>query len=252
MTNGAEPWLPLASSLAEVVRAKAEEAVGLWNGRWFVRPTVRVGRLSVLNEWADQTSERGWGPLGRSLAFNCSDAGRRRLSHLALAAPAAASPLNEEDERLFGHLVERMLADLGESLETALGASPTPAATGIGRRGGLQLDLGEDGAPRLAAIAIPRRIAASYYRAVKPPASRPSKPLAKRSAALADTRVPLEVQLGQAELALNELGTLAVGDVLVLDRRIDQVLEVTPVGSPQPAGRARLVKSDTGMALAFE
>lgn len=70
-------------------------------------------------------------------------------------------------------------------------------------------------------------------------------------AALADHRVTLELRMTPTRLALGELATLAVGDVVALDHRLDLPLVLaTPAGSA--VGSARLVPHPERRVVALE
>jgi flagellar motor switch/type III secretory pathway protein FliN len=111
---------------------------------------------------------------------------------------------------------------LAALLQPLAGAAPTsghaaPAHFAQAGRALLQLTLGEPSALRLL-VELPETQRAA--------AARRPVPLGSARTAIGQQPVTLEVRLGEAEIALGALATLAVGDVLVLDRRLDEGVEL--------------------------
>lgn len=109
-----------------------------------------------------------------------------------------------------------MLQQLADAPQTNEHAAPAHFAQA--GRALLQLTLrGEHDALRLL-VELPE---------AQPPATtRKPAPLGSARAAIGQQPVTVEVRLGSAEIHLGALATLAVGDVLVLDRRLDEGVEL--------------------------
>ena len=90
--------------------------------------------------------------------------------------------------------------------------------------------------PRLVAAALPK----AHTRAGR-------EPLAQRLGALPSAPVALDAVVGCADLELGELARLAAGDVIVLDRRLDEPLALQ-LGA-QPVARIHLGTAAGGKAV---
>lgn len=69
---------------------------------------------------------------------------------------------------------------------------------------------------------------------------------APRSAALGPLPVAVECRPGSASLTAGEVASLAPGDLVVLDRRLDDVLPLLVNGVQPASGRARIVRNRDG------
>jgi flagellar motor switch/type III secretory pathway protein FliN len=130
-------------------------------------------------------------------------------------------------------LVQEMLEDLCRLIEPKLGEAETQspsnlrACIGLGR--GEVLDL------RLPSPALVPLLKAKWPRAMSS-----SGALRRRSDALKQVSVSARACLGRVEIALEELEGLSVGDVLVLDRNVNDPIDLCLPGSDQPVLRGAL------------
>lgn len=215
-------WLPVSAFADERLHRLLASAVLDWSRRWFAAETLELelvphdksgARLSAGNQ--------SWQRYGSPWAFAFTDA-PLALGLIAAGAPADPLPLLDGDTELLTGLGEVIVADLDHVLANAINADPgsgSPAACDkphdavefvIRRRTGNALLV--IAISRSALVASRKSLIASPQRAF----------VAEQiAAAVSNERVGFTARLGTASLTLGEARNLAVGDVLVLDTRLD-------------------------------
>jgi flagellar motor switch/type III secretory pathway protein FliN len=225
----------LGASTLETVRARAAAAVAAWAAQWGVgldACEVRCARPG--GELAGVAWDGAWHAGPRQCWLELPAALQPALQHAmfgreASHAGAAAAP---------GQLARLAAARAGAALGAAL------AGALLGEDGGqpAQPDVAAPPAPQLLArgagsLCVTLAIGAASARilldsasvaALAPPApaARPALAPLKLFKVLAPTPVRLPVRLGQAELGLGALMSVAVGDVIRLERAADAPVEV--------------------------
>jgi flagellar motor switch/type III secretory pathway protein FliN len=186
---------------------------------------------------------------GGQLALGCRDGWLQRLGALAAAGP---EPAPERSPALAAKLGEAMLEALALQVFGALSkvAAPRPGWD-LECEAPDWLERGAGGAihdlwpclpmivvlsPQLVAAALPK----AHTRAGR-------EPMAQRLGALQSAPVGLDAVVGCAEIELGELARLAAGDVIVLDRRLDEPLALQ-LGA-QPVARIHLGTATGGKAV---
>jgi flagellar motor switch/type III secretory pathway protein FliN len=169
-----------------------------------------------------------------------------RLRGKALDIRVSLRPETERDASLLRGFETRMMADLASRVETALGigmagrnaatSAADPWALGASAICGIVAEA--DGAEAVR-LAVPLEHVVAFRKAgLAPPRRRRAS--ARREDALRPGKVGVEARLGSAELNIGELRSLAPGDVLVLDRGLDEPTELLIADGGQPFARGRL------------
>lgn len=248
------PWLPLSSLADETISAGLADSLAAWCEAWF-KPPGRVS-LSIVHAgrpvWAAAGADYRWEVHRAKAALAAGPTAMARLCALAFDAPAPFRIAGERDRLVVQEFERRLLGDLAERIEAAFGIA------GSARAEPERLDdpwADEETVAALTAfadgteairVALPARTLVPFRKGRATP-SRPKRPLAALSAAAAAARVPLAVRLGTSELSLDELRGIAPGDVLLLDRDIEQPAELVADG--RAFAHARLVEADGKIRL---
>lgn len=229
----------LGAAQLEAVRARAALAVAAWAGQWGVDPALPV-----------VACERAAPHLAGAPWDQCRHAGAGRLW---LACPdgmqqAVQQALFGADAALAGRAGAPQLAPLAaeralEALTTALGTAllgqdqarslaEQPASHHLARGAGTLLVTISIGAADWRCLLDAASVALLAPAAGQAQARAPLAPF-NYLKALHATPVSLPVRLGQAELGLSALMSVAVGDVIRLDCAVDAPVEVLgPHGGP--------------------
>lgn len=259
MIAEAQPWLPTAALARRAVGRAIDAAVDNWSAAWFGghRLTAAVFR-PVSGPNASRAEGGGWQVYGTSMALAIGEAAKTRLVGWALDGPMDMLALEGADAKVvarFGHL---LLGDLARAVEAALGTAPdvlpTPRLVDhpFGRAGGVEVPLGEGQGGALLTLAIPGEAVLPLCRASLPPARPARTPLTRPREAIGSTRVRLQATLGHASIGLADLRRLSEGDVLVLDRALDQGASLLAAGLPEPVASAELGAADGRVTLALQ
>lgn len=216
MMSVVRPWLP-AGALGPLPMERAlQPVVDRWAVRWFVDCRVDAscrpeGRSAISP--VERTIRKD-GPASGFLGG--SD--KRALLELALGASLEGPPLGDGDHRLLDAFAFRIVEDLIVELDAALDREASRdgdrLAMSLVARGSriVQFELPVESVVGLVKGHIGRRAP------VRLPVS--------RDVALSATRVRIEALLGRARLVIGEIGDLAPGDVLVLDRPLDAKVDL--------------------------
>lgn len=222
--NQARPWLP-----KDVLRgARAAKpfagAIQGWSDRWF--PGGRGWRAAGS---FDPAYLAGWSVLRQQSEFELLGRPKAMLElGFALLGQAPRQNLTESDTRLLRRLAAKALDDLATSLEAVL----PPPSGGASAQGGeaWQLTIGTGNQSWLALALSPAIIAAVARNGF--PAKRAKSPLDAPLDTVADVRVTMAGRIGSARLSIEQIDTLAVGDILLLDQHMGEPAELAVAGQP--------------------
>jgi len=237
-------WLPADALIGPAVRAPIARAVRDWSTSWFgSRATLRLTELQTRKHDAADPGHGQWRRQSTGIwtAIAASTLARLRAKALDLAHGVRAQ--SGRETLLLTAFEERMISDLARSIEAALGTTQPEvhASEALAKPGdGICATVGETSRPDALRILISLdHVIASRTARLPPP--RPRQGLSNLSHALGRSRLHIEARLGTAELRLEELQGLAPGDVLILDRRLDEPAEV--VAAQRSLLRGRLDSS---------
>ncbi|HEX8527292.1 FliM/FliN family flagellar motor switch protein [Allosphingosinicella sp.] len=226
MTLQANDWLPAGVAERQDLRAALAEAVGQWAEAWFAaaRPTLASVRSAC---GTDVPDEHGicWSVAKGPVAAGVSRPGRMALAALALGPEIERLVLTETERDIVEVFVAELLGDLSVRVGRALGCGHDATSNGgIGSDpftlGGLlaEIDLGPAGPLRLA---VPMSAIVAFCRTRVPAPDRRPR-ISAVAEAVGASPITVTAILGTADLALGDFMSLAAGDVLVLNRTIDE------------------------------
>lgn len=254
--NQARSWLPLDVVTREPVTSKISQAVADWSARWFVRTRVTATRFSA--QAAVGQVESGWRGSSQSLAIKASPAAAGRLLDAALDARIELLEITVADRRLLDLVEISLFDDLLLQVQQALGIvdqrtdEPLSAASPYGQSGGLRVILTDTEGSDLLTLAIPYEVLLPHCITSLGQERPTSSRLESLGSAVGASSVAIEAKLGSVEVPLKDLGDLAPGDVLVLDKTLEGDLDICLAGSDRLVARARLTQVDGQVALILQ
>jgi hypothetical protein len=224
MTVSFRHWLPKGAFTEDRVRQVLTGLVAAWSAKWFARGRVTVSDVSEGSHDA-LVSERRF-------AFEMSLDRKRRLLNALLDVDLLKEKGKDGDDRLLNALAVTVVEDLGERVDALL---VHDAEDGGGRV--VQVTLAIEGW----AIVILLIAEAALVPLIKAGIGSdvPSSQVISWEAALGHTRLVPHAVLGHAELGLNELKELNVGDVVVLDRGLSEPVALCLAGRTIVQGALR-------------
>jgi len=251
MSGEARDWLPAAALDAPAVRRALDHALSSWSERW-----LPAGRLAAAGFAAHRSGTpppaSGWNRYGTATLLAADEF---RLAGLALGTRPEGLVLSEVDRDILGRFTARIAADLASALDRAIGRNPPaeadaePVAGDPLPDGGLLFAIADAaGAPVLHG-AMPLAALVPFRKSLLGGGRRPRPALARLGRAAGATPVRVEARLGAAVLALGELAALGPGDVLILDRPIDQGAALALARSGRPFARAAIAERGAEVSL---
>lgn len=251
MSANVREWLPPGAAESGAARRLVGEAVGQWSAKWFVRAeAATAGHAAVPG--AAPRRQSGWRSAGAA-ATSQSAAEALRLAGLALGADPEQLVLSEADRDLIDRFSAMVAADLAASLEQAFGidtaAAAAPADDPFAGNGGLVFTVNDRAERPLLQVAIPAAALVPFLKGAIAPPRRRGAPVARLGRAFESTPVAIEARLGATTLPLGELAGLAVGDVLILDRAIEDGAELAFARSGRPFAQGAIVPGERAISL---
>lgn len=249
MTLPARTWLP-ANALADAsVQTLVRDCAATWIKRWLPDPRDILASTHKLSPPTKIPSAfRCWTNQTRTLALAIDETSAAKLATQMIGAPAGGK-LNAADLGLYRQLVESCLSDLMQALASLfacdsaiheakhheVGAQTKYVLSCVS--GGPAFDIYVDNALIMEA----RRSAAK--------GGRPGVPLGAMGEAIGRQQIRLGAAIGAATIALSELYNLARGDVIVLDRPLDDGVFLTINNRVVADASALIQRSETGLEL---
>jgi hypothetical protein len=226
-------------ALADLVRTTCLE----WSEEWLVGEAIEQVECKIpasvdVFEVASRNLRLSQiGADGQWLIVACSTAATVEIGRRLLPSESGAWP-TEKNSSLLTSVTNGALADLlqrlGPGSRAVQGQVPetelTEAAPFWKPGSGAAVAELAIGANRIAVLLSPAWVSARLV----PPAGAPKpRPISACKEAVGRLRLELEVRVGEVELELELLQTIGVGDVIQLDTRVDQPLEVRTTEGPR-------------------
>lgn len=259
MTLKVRDWLPAEVASRAKVRETIDAAVLAWSQAWFANQRLQATRFRPLADSPRLRGEDEWwrayrGPVTLSIAPPAA----QRMVSWVLDAPLARLELTPRDAAVTEGLEHAVLDDLTARIETLLdlpdveASSPPRVGTpGLGQ-GGVEVAVTDEVGALILSLALPFEAVLPLAKASLPAPRPPTETLSGLGQALAPTPVKLQAALGHVEIGVADLRRLAIGDVLVLDRGVDQGVLLDLPGSTDEFTIARLGEADGRLTLTLE
>ena len=250
------PFSLLKKREIDACLARAQEAMREWKANWCPAAAFEIECLPACDV-AMGLRDGHWrahGAAGDTALWCFQTAGfARQIEHTVFNLDHAS---RSKDRRATSDIAERVAAEAGESLAASLlhhlSAAPLASRPDAGslpawlfrRSAGAALLRVGSGDNRLC-ILIPNALLPGKSKPVRQAALEPVTPLAT---ALTGITAHLRAELGQVEMTLGQLNSLALGDVITLPVGIDQPLKLF-AGKRHLVSLAYLGKQDGNRAV---
>lgn len=229
----ATPWLPQNALIDGVITAMLDRVVTAWGEKWLPDGGASLGQAALQGDLAPAR------PLPTGMKIDASRAERQSLGCSVLGENGEPS-IKPTDRAVLDQLADAALQDLDTELRKELGAGDGDdtlcLSFTIEAQGRL---LATIGVGRNQAIALRRKAA---------PTRRVGGKIESPIVALQKEKLKLKAFLGTGTIELAEVDSLAVGDVLVLDQRIDDLVPMLS-GQQKLPGLACAIEEENGQIV---
>jgi flagellar motor switch/type III secretory pathway protein FliN len=235
-------WLPRQAFEEDAVRAALDEVVAAWSAAWISGAAARISAVRARRA-ASAPEPNTIQAKGRVASAELSPLGKRQLLEAVLGANLSMERLRTGDHKVLEALARQMIEDLTLRLDRAF-VRAGPCA-------------GEPELLMMLALAEREFLALAVHEHVLVPALRvrlgganPASPVPhSRAKALGPMQLAIQAVLGRAELTMQELEGLGIGDVVVLDRDLNEPVELRLTGVESPLARGKLIRSGTHVSI---
>ncbi|MET0183802.1 MAG: FliM/FliN family flagellar motor C-terminal domain-containing protein [Caulobacterales bacterium] len=252
-TLEARPYVPiealhdgaLADTLAECARA--------WAHRWFYEDDDQFVRVTPINRYFERSEDaRYWRAANGALilAISPDDQTKIAASALNLRKPRYKPAKSDLDfiANLGALAIIELLNDICEAMSEQRSAGrASPGLAVNAPRESLYFAL--SAGPAVFHLYCGRDLACRARKALTAPALTPAPLALTRTAAISDHVIFIGARVGQGKMGFAELSSLAVGDVFVTDRNIDDPIDITINGELKRSAGLRLVQDGSKLEL---
>ena len=248
-------WLPDGALLDGVLETRFLNLSLAWARKWFAADTrlrVDVAMDKIPRRGAEQTGGFWSTPKGDAIV-NLSAAGEEVIARAMLGIPMGKGRPNAADRQLFTGMAAGGMRDFCARLEEIFPGelSFTRGDAPVDQRGrcfSVTVSIGASSdvlhltcTPGLAVSVRKSLVAAGSV----------SRACGSFSEAIGSQIIRVGARLGTSSLRLAEFDTLAPGDIILLDRTVDEPVELTIEDVPAGSRYAMLEPSDGGVKLRF-
>lgn len=239
MTLSVSEWLPRGAFTEDAVRSALDQPLLAWSERWFTRARATVTTVHAGSE--KPRMAQSLQVKGVVAHAELSGRGKRVLLEAALGAELSGLTLTECDHRVLDDFSLAAVKDLLVTLDVLAQSDNGPSLCVA-----LCLDESELADVTLPASALIPAMKASMD-SVRESGAAPKS----RIEGLKPVKLVAQGLLGTAEVRLDDLRDLAVGDVVVLDNSLQSLVELKLSDIGQCIGRGRLVRTNDRISIQF-
>jgi flagellar motor switch/type III secretory pathway protein FliN len=232
-------WLPRDAFTEDAVRPALDQVLLAWSERWFAQARAVITAVQP-------SSEKPRMVQSLQVKSDASQAelpgrGKRVLLEAALGTDLSGLALTECDHRVLDDFVLAAVKDLLAALDAMAESGDSPA---------LCVTLGLEGR-ELVNITLPANALIPAMKAAMDGVRARGAAPKSRIEGLKSVKLVAQGLLGTANVSLDELRDLAVGDVVVLDNSLKSLVELKLPSNGQRIGRGRLVRTNDQISIQF-
>ncbi len=258
MSDAPRRWQPVGPTLLQETEAVLNAQLRRLSATWLTEGSFMIADLKPLSpRQVSDIAGHDWRLHNSGMATRFLPTAKGRLINRALDLADSGSQRSHADTQLMDRFHERMVEDLLRILTSGFAAKTTAADIKASPRfdagGGVRGWIKDSTGAQYGEVAIPVGLILAASKAgpdtQKSNPKRLSDALIPRRTAWGTSLLSLEACLGSAQISYGELQSLAPGDVLVLDRSLDQLIALTLKGSTEAVATGSLCRSGNLVAL---
>lgn len=239
MSGQARDWLPTGAFTLDAVRASLAPWIAHWSDRWFLNVKAEIG--SVRPSKQNSRSAHSLTLRGATTEAVLSGPGKRSLLEAALNTDLSGAVLAVSDHEILNSFASEAVKDLLAIVDNALGDEcdrDSPKLSVVILVGG-----GET-----IEMIVP---SSSLVQAIKRtvPSTQNLRKATPRIEALKPVKLVAEGLLGRADLTLDDLRNLSIGDVVVLDVALESPVELRLRGTRKRIARGKMMRTNGRVSI---
>lgn len=231
MTTVARTWLPSLSQVPPRLQAGFADAVAGWSAHWFADAPTPMGAFRKCRTVSPSGTAFDWRGSDDGLSVGCADDAAVQTGARMIDVPARDR--SDPDRRLLEQIGTACLDDLRDRVGKVAGTARADSW-----RQGVAAPDWTASVGDAVAIGLSDTLVATLAARTLPSAVPP--PLGSGREALAQIAIEVSAAVGRAELTVADLRALEIGDVVVLDRRVEDPVPIAIDRRPIDRGRARV------------
>lgn len=239
MTGQARDWLPTGAFTLDAVRASMGALIAHWSDRWFLNVRAEIGNVRLSKQ--NSRSAHSLTIRGITAEAELSGPGKRSLLEAALNTDFSGAVLTASDHEILNALASETVKNLLTIVDSALGQDCD--------RDGPKLSVAiRAGGGEMIELILP---SGSLVQAIKRTVSNTPdfrKPT-PRTEALKPIKLVAEGLLGRANLTLDDLRNLSIGDVVVLDAALESAVELRLHGTRKHIARGKMMRTNGRISI---
>jgi flagellar motor switch/type III secretory pathway protein FliN len=237
-------WLPPEFISQPALNAALAELLGAWTKEWFTA-AITDATIVDMTDLQKTIVKRDYAYEGEFLQAYVPQRSRGLLLNGALGYRIEQEFCNESDNLLLDALVERIISDLIERFENRMGQF---AASANEQRLALKIGFSDEA---LCTLVAPAQAFAPLIKEIADRSDPSRTKPARRRDALASLPVDLEAVLGTAEVSVDDVHGLAVGDILLLDAPADGMADLRIINTTQKIISGKIGRLGSSATLTF-
>ena len=235
------PWLPDEAIAGPVIAPILDSLLSEWSQTWFIKAHASARPLAQDNI---DFGPAGWRTRSGEIAIDAGDPVRAAVAAAMLGHAIVIPSLQPNDRVIVDHLANRCLDDLLERLSDLVGGqseSAAPVGARLEAQDWRQWEIIIDRGGRAIRLALSSPAMVAIIKRQLPEA--PAVSVASLSSALDSQKTRVSLLLGRCSLKLKEVEGLGAGDVLILDRDMDDPIDLAVAGETASL-RGKLEQAD--------
>lgn len=250
MTTAAWNWLPDGAIASPEVLGLVDAAIGRWSQSWF--PAWRLQRRGLL--FANAPAGARIVASTPKVVVGALNGAVDAMVSRVMDEDITRLELGDGDHAILDALTDELFRDLARELDVALAGEEADEPSGAPDvSGAVLIDLTDEDGRKVLWVETSRKVLASARHMVLPASTAgPAGQLVSLRSAIGETPVALSATVGSVIIPLPEARKLAPGDVIVLDRRLDQAIDLVAASGGTRVACATLVDAASPRSLRLE
>jgi Type III flagellar switch regulator (C-ring) FliN C-term len=251
LTERCLDWLPLSALDDARILSTISVVIEHWSARWFVHGHYGASNLTLRGPRHPVTHRKDvWVSFCNAVAIAWPADGGVDIAKHVLNAQKVKADLQSADKSLLQKCAELVGLDLVTAIGSALQLPRAPETQMVSvpnpflNAGGVEIELDRRGDLPSMRIAIPAfalvPIRKSFVRSLSAP---PPNPVSMGSLFKAES-LAFSAALGSATISIADLQGLGIGDVVILDTKLDDTISIASQSSGRVIAAARVAQKN--------